>query len=351
MRKTTTGFEQRWSLWLSALSGITLIISGGLAVWIQFGASGIQHTSRKDHRESLLSHYNDIAHGGFIAVLVVLAALLIRSILQTSAPEATANARRPWPSAVAGFIRQHPVVAIILTTYVVLMLESSWFYKEILTWYDDIYSDHLLNNFSLRESFIKETMGRNDFRFYPLSHQDLHILSWVTPYTKIWSLVSAFELIATIILGCKLIERVNNNRTSPSTHADGNLAVPVYQCIGLQLFPIYLQRVISDISACFVRLSLQPLPGFRPAAQRTTRLALRTVHPFFKDTAVLLAVIPAATTIVAGSLGTMPNSPTMAVDQAPRLDEGLRPGTGNPQPGTFLSGSICDAQRTSQPCR
>ena len=150
MRKTTTGFEQRWSLWLSALSGITLIISGGLAVWIQSGASGFSALPAKA-RESLLSHYNDIAHGGFIAVLVVLAALLIRSILQTSAPEATANSRRPWPSAVAGFIRQHPVVAIILTTYVVLMLqESSWFYKEILTWYDDIHSDHLLNNFSLR---------------------------------------------------------------------------------------------------------------------------------------------------------------------------------------------------------
>ena len=86
MRKTTTGFEQRWSLWLSALSGITLIISGGLAVWIQSGASGFSALPEKA-RESLLSHYNDIAHGGFIAVLVVLAALLIRCILKTSAAE------------------------------------------------------------------------------------------------------------------------------------------------------------------------------------------------------------------------------------------------------------------------
>ena len=309
MRKTTTGFEQRWSLWLSALSGITLIISGGLAVWIQFGASGFSTLPEKT-RESLLSHYNDIAHGGFIAVLVVLAALLIRSILQTSAPEATANARRPWPSAVAGFIRQHPVVAIILTTYVVLMLqESSWFYKEILTWYDDIYSDHLLNNFSLRESFIKETMGRNDFRFYPLSHQDLHILSWVTPYTKIWSLVSAFELIATIILGCKLIERVNNNRTSPSLMLMGTLLFLFTSASAYNYFQfIYSERFLTFLLALYAyHYSLYLGSG----QLRNGRLALlfALFIPFFKDTAVLLAVIPAATTIVAGSLGTMPNYP------------------------------------------
>ena len=86
MRKRTTVFEQRWSLWLSALSGITLIISAGLALWIQSGHSGIS-TLPEHTRESLLSHYNDIAHGGFIAVLVVLAALLIRCILKTSAAE------------------------------------------------------------------------------------------------------------------------------------------------------------------------------------------------------------------------------------------------------------------------
>ena len=54
-------------------------------------------------------------------------------------------------------------------------------------------------------------MGRNDFRFFPLSHQDLHVLSWLTPYTKVWSIVSTIELIATIILGCKLIERIRKN--------------------------------------------------------------------------------------------------------------------------------------------
>ena len=66
-------------------------------------------------------------------------------------------------------------------------------------------------------------MGRNDFRFYPLSHQDLHALSWVTPYVKIWSLVSALELIATIILGCKLVEVIKKNKPSASLMLMGTL--------------------------------------------------------------------------------------------------------------------------------
>ena len=173
MRTTTTVFEQRWSFWLSALSGAALIICAGLAIWLQSGASGFSALSETT-RDSLLSQYNAIAHGGFFAVLAVLAGLLIRSIVQANTQEAQPKPPKPWPFVVTDFVKQHPVVTIVLTIYVVLMVqESSWFYKEILTWYDDIFSDQLLNNFSLREKLLNETMGRNDFRFFPLSHQDL----------------------------------------------------------------------------------------------------------------------------------------------------------------------------------
>ena len=173
MRTTTTVFEQRWSFWLSALSGAALIVSAGLALWLKYGTSGLSALP-KSTRDSLLSQYNAIAHGGFFAVLAVLAGLLIHSIIRANTQDTQPKPQKPWPFLVRDFIRRHPVVTIILTIYVVLMVqESSWFYKEILTWYDDIFSDQLLNNFSLREKLINETMGRNDFRFYPLSHQDL----------------------------------------------------------------------------------------------------------------------------------------------------------------------------------
>jgi hypothetical protein len=71
--------------------------------------------------------------------------------------------------------------------------KSSWFYKEIISWYDDLVGGFLLDNFSLRWTFLIETMSRNDYRFFPLAHQDIHILSWFTPYIKIWALVNCIE--------------------------------------------------------------------------------------------------------------------------------------------------------------
>ena len=82
-----------------------------------------------------------------------------------------------------------------------MVRQASLFYKEIIGWYEDILQSHLLDNFSLRWSFIKETMFRNDFRFFPLSHKDLHILSWLTLYVSIWFLVNAIELFTIIIIG------------------------------------------------------------------------------------------------------------------------------------------------------
>jgi len=193
---------------------------------------------------------------------------------------------------------------------VVLMVqESSWFYKEILTWFNDIQSDQLLNNFSLRQRLINETMGRNDFRFFPLSHQDLHVLSWLTPYIKVWSLVSAIELIATIILGCKLIERINNNRTSASLILMGTLLFLFTSASAYNYFQfIYSERFLTFLIALYAYHYSVYLDS---GEQRNGRLALlfALFIPFFKDTAVLLAVIPAATTIVAGSLGAMPSRP------------------------------------------
>ena len=316
MRTTTTVFEQRWSFWLSALSGAALIVSAGLALWLQSGASGFSALPETT-RDSLLSQYNAIAHGGFFAVLAVLAGLLIRSIAQANTRDAQPKPKKTWPFAVTDFIKQHPVVTIILTIYVVLMVqESSWFYKEILTWYDDIFSDQLLNNFSLREKLLNETMGRNDFRFFPLSHQDLHALSLVTPYIKVWSLASAFELIATIILGCKLIERVNNNRASASLILMGTLLFLFTSASAYNYFQfIYSERFLTFLLALYAYHYSVYLDS---GQLRNGRLALlfALFIPFFKDTAVLLAVVPAASTIVAGSLGAMPSRPRWGLTQA-----------------------------------
>jgi len=242
--------------------------------------------------------------------LAVLAGLLIHSIVKTSTEVERPRAQKPWPFAVTDFIKQHPVVTVVLTIYVVLMIqESSWFYKEILTWYNEILNDQLLNNFSIRERLINETMGRNDFRFFPLSHQDLHVISWLTPYTKVWSLVSALELIATIILGCKLIERVKKNGTSASLILMGTLLFLFTSASAYNYFQfIYSERFLTFLFALY---AYQYCIYLDSGQLRNGRLALlfALFIPFFKDTAVLLAVIPPATTIIAGGLGAIPSHP------------------------------------------
>ena len=104
MRETTTVFEQRWTFWLSTLSGTALIVSACLALWLQSGASGFSALPETT-RESLLSRYNITTHGGLIAVLAVLAGLLIRSIIQASSQNERAKPQKAWPLAVTSFIK------------------------------------------------------------------------------------------------------------------------------------------------------------------------------------------------------------------------------------------------------
>ena len=106
---------------------------------------------------------------------------------------------------------------MLFAAYAVAMVHgTNWFYPELVCWYDSIIDHHLLDNFSIRNNFIKETMLRNDYRFFPLAHQDLHVLSWFTAYVKIWMVVSAAELFAIIILAYQLIRRLSPTMTNKS---------------------------------------------------------------------------------------------------------------------------------------
>ena len=310
MQAKGSQFAQRWSIWLSGASGITLIIGAVLALWIQSGQSGIG-SLEKEARDSFLRQYNDIAHAGLIIILILLTGILIRAINNAPEEQASSSNQSGWLARIIDFIKRHPAVTIVFSAYTVVMVsESSWFYKEILTWYDDIYTDQLLNNFSLRQSFIRETMGRNDFRFYPLSHQDLHILSWFTPYTKIWSLISAFELITTIILGCRIVQIINQKKTGSTLFLMGSLLFLFTSATAFNYFQfIYSERILTFFLALYIyHYAIYQFSGREKNGLYALLFAL--FIPFFKDTAILLAVIPAASTILLGSLGKMQNYPS-----------------------------------------
>ena len=308
MATQNASFETRWNLWFTGLSAITLAIGSSIYIWLQTHPELVAQIEPLKRNE-LLKQYNSISHSLFIGILLLLVGLITHAIL--NAPSDQQQSHPNWPKKIAYAIQSHPVVTIVLAAYTAVMVqESSWFYKEILTWYDDLYSHHMLDNFSIRLSFIGETMGRNDFRFFPLSHQDLHILSWFTPYTKVWSLISALELVVTVVIGCKLVELTKRKRSSPSLLLCGTLLFLFTSATAYNYFQfIYSERIITFLFALFAYYYCLYQQN---KDQRSGRIALlcAVLTPFFKDTAILLIIVPPLATIVLGSFGLLRNYPS-----------------------------------------
>ena len=305
-------FESKLSIWLTCSSMLILVVTGILTFWI---IAKPQTPARNFILENLKS-YNNITHGIFILTLIILSATALCSALKLPKIEDIKSQKFNKFHEIIQAITKHPASTIVLTIYAALMIhESSWFYKEILTWYDDINADYLLNNFSFNSAFISETMWRNDFRFFPISHQDLHILSWFTPYTKVWAVFSAFELIITIIAGCKIVNLSLKNKSSPSLYLMGSLLFIFTSAAAFNYFQfIYSERILTMLTALyFYQYGLYQKTG----DNRNGRLAILAALfiPFLKDTAILLVIIPPISTIVLGSIGKIKNYPSLNVKQ------------------------------------
>ena len=308
MAKQNASFETRWSTWLTGLSALILAIDSGVGIWLKAHYQAIAQLEPAT-RNGLLQQYNSISHSIFIGILLLLVAFIAQAII--NAPIDQQQPHQSWPKKITYAIQRHPVATIVLAAYAAVMVqESSWFYKEILTWYDDLYAHHMLDNFSIRLSFIGESMGRNDFRFFPLSHQDLHVLSWFTPYTKVWSLISALELVITVVLGCKLVALTKSKRSSPSLALCGTLLFLFTSASAYNYFQfIYSERVTTFLFALFAYFYCLYQQN---KDQRSGRIALlcALLAPFFKDTAILLVMVPPAATVILGSFGKLSKYPS-----------------------------------------
>ena len=148
-------------------------------------------------------------------------------------------------------------------------------------------------------------MLRNDYRFFPLAHQDLHVLSWFTAYVKIWMVVSAAELFAIILLSYQLIRRLSPTLTNKSLLLIISLLMLSAPATGFTFFQlIYAERILT---LCFIGFGLCYLHYQQTDSQRSQYLTLTfaLVGMFFKEIGVLLFVTPAAFTLIAGASGLM----------------------------------------------
>ena len=260
--------------------------------------------------KQLVKQYNSISHIIFLIGLTTACSWLIwaahrsdqRSIQEKNKSSPTKRFTRG--------IKKHPIVTGLFGLYTILMLHrTSWFYKEVIGWYKDIIGSHLLNNFSLRWDLTKETMFRNDFRFYPLAHQDLHILSWFTPYVKVWMLVNAAELFLIVILGAKIIETLSEQKNRKETLLMFSILFLFDAATGFTFFQfIYSERLVVLFFALYAFHHCQ---HFKYTTVKDAYLALlyALLGLYFKDTAFLLFTIPAFIVLLTGSMGLISQKP------------------------------------------
>ena len=298
----------RLMAWLAGLSSGMLLLGLGVSRWL------VQHRQQlpdplRPAGSALLEHYNALAHQLWLVVMLGLLGLLVLAIHQTPAPAQASDQHDSLLQQAWTFVRRHPIACGLLTVYALLMVsESSWFYKEIVTWFDDIHNGLLIDNFSPQPSFIGEVMGRNDFRFFPLSHQDLHLLSWFTPYPKVWALISAAELVATIGLSVAVVQQSLRPSNPQAAKAPALLLIG---CI-FYLFTssaaynyfqfIYSERLLSLLLALFAFHWMR----FRQTGDRRAAiLALiwALLGSFLKDTAILWFAVPALASLLSPAPG------------------------------------------------
>ena len=290
---------------LSAVAALLSIGAVGAWFWL-IEATEWLPSPRSNAGEDLLYHYNRTSHD--IALVVLL--LVVGSLLWGSRPKNPTAQLMPWWKPPCKFAKEHPVVLGLFIVYMVAMVNgTSWFYPELVAWYDGIIDHQLLDNFSIRFEFIAETMLRNDYRFFPLAHQDLHVLSWFTPYVKVWMIVSAAELFTIIIVGSRFIRRLSGHHSKDYLLLIVSLLFLSAPSTGSAFFQlIYSERILTLLFSVYIIFYLR-YQQTKNIGDRNITLAAALIGLLVKDIGILLFVTPALFQLIIGSLGLLDSYP------------------------------------------
>ncbi|AII42201.1 hypothetical protein KR100_02120 [Synechococcus sp. KORDI-100] len=279
------------------LIALTVISAAGLSlcIWVQQQRSFLPAPDSEQGR-ALLLQYQELSHGFWLFFLLLACGYLINQIYS--------NARKETPTSnhsigqlienTLGFIRNNSIATLLFTIYGIAMISgTTYLYKDMFVWYPELLKGHLLNNFSLRNSFIEETMRRTDYRFFPLAHQDLHLLSWFSIHIKTWMLFSTAELIAIVLLGVKFIGELDQHtRAKSSTILLMTAIFLIHPSTGTAFFHvIYCERLLCLVFMLYVVSYLHYRKTNRNSAFFST-LLWALIGIYIKDIAILLFVVP-----------------------------------------------------------
>ena len=299
--------------WINASASV--LIGLGLGCWIWL----LQHRDQLPSPEvragkTLLKQYQATSHDLFLALLTL--SVLTLLVLIRRAQHELRQQQPPQQQATPGnpllrFARAHPLVLALFAGYTVAMVHgTNWMYPELVGWYSSIPGEHLLNNFSFRQDFLRETMRRDDYRFFPLAHQDLHILSWFTAYVKVWMLVSAAELFTIVVVSARFVRRLSGRSQIPALLLITSLLLLFHPATGMAFFQFsYCERFLTFLFALYCGAYLHH-HQHRDKASFYAALLFGLIGIFIKDIAVVLFVVPPAVMLIAGSLGLVEGRPS-----------------------------------------
>ena len=281
------------------LVALTVVSAMGIGLWAWLiNNRGLLPSPDSKAGRELLRQYQGTTFDIWLAVLGLAAGYLIHKIYTSKQKESKTGdfeQQRPVQSCLH-FIRKNPLTVILLAAYAVVMIKgTTYLYGDMIGWYPDLVKGYFLDNFSLRSNFISETMRRTDYRFFPLAHQDLHILSWFSIHIKTWMLLGIAELIAIILLSVQFLNNIEERKWARASTvflvASTFLIHPSTATVFSQVF--YPERLLCLIFTLYINSYLTYTRKHNLSSFYAT-LLWALIGIYIKDIAIILFTIPPA---------------------------------------------------------
>ncbi|KZR85059.1 hypothetical protein MITS9509_00390 [Synechococcus sp. MIT S9509] len=305
--KTTAPVNQHRQIHLGIGLLIALIMGMAISLWIN-SDPGMLPAADSAAGESVLKQYLRISHQLWLLALIATAGCLLLNIIRVDSKQdddSTTEVRnKPFHQSIILFTRNNPFVTVLFIAYSIAMVAgTTYLYADLIGWYPDLINGHYLDNFSIKESFVKETMRRTDFRFFPLAHQDIHILSWFSINIKTWMLFNAGELIAITLLSLKFLNKLcSRKRAKESTLILLASLLLFHPSTGTTFFQvIYSERILCMTFILYINSYI----NYQHSKQKKDfyfALLWAVLGIFTKDTAIILFATPALATLTISSI-------------------------------------------------
>ena len=316
---------------LTVFLSATILLGLGLWIWIKQNPE-ILPNPNSTQGKSLLKEYLGTTYDVWLIMLALAISYLISKIYKSKYVESQAIQEHPKKpkQKIFAFISKNKTITIVLLIYAVAMIAgTTYLYKDMLGWYPELIKGHFLDNFSVRRTFIEETMRRSDYRFFPLAHQDLHILSWFTIHIKTWMLFNVAELVGVLALSLRFLNNLEPDKQNrQSTVLLVTLLLLINPSTATTFFHvIYCERLLCLLFLLYITSYAEYIKKQKKSAFYLT-LLWASIGIFVKDIAIILFAVPAAsiwTADIAGNSRWLKKQAdkkfTLPVDKQHRLEK------------------------------